>query len=67
MLKNFGLLDGSISSIEASAIVTATNDVVCDSVELAQTGIPFHLISDDAAPRQALYAFYDGRKIGRAL
>ena len=63
------LLDGSISSVEASAIVTATTNVVYNDVELAlaETDIRFHVIGDAAAPRQAPYAFHDGRKIGLAL
>jgi len=63
------LLDGSITSIEASAIVTATTNTVYNDVELAliETGINFHVIGDAAAPRQAPYAFHDGRKIGLAL
>jgi pyruvate/2-oxoglutarate dehydrogenase complex dihydrolipoamide dehydrogenase (E3) component len=63
------LLDGSTSSVEASAIVTATTNVVYNEVELAlaETDIHFHVIGDAAAPRQAPYAFHDGRKIGLAL
>ena len=63
------LLDGSTSSIEASAIVTATTNVVYNDVELAlsETEVRFHVIGDAAAPRQAPYAFHDGRKIGMAL
>ncbi len=63
------LLDGSISSVEASAIVTATTNLVYNDVELAlaATDTRFHVIGDAAAPRQAAYAFHDGRKIGLAL
>jgi 2,4-dienoyl-CoA reductase-like NADH-dependent reductase (Old Yellow Enzyme family)/thioredoxin reductase len=63
------LLDDSTTSIEASAIVTATTNVVYNEVELAlaETDIHFHVIGDAAAPRQAPYAFHDGRKIGLAL
>ena len=63
------LLDGSTSSIAASAIITATTNVVFNDVELAlaETDIQFHVIGDAAAPRQAPYAFHDGRKIGRTL
>ena len=63
------LLDGSTSSIEASAIVTATTNVVYNDVELAlaATDVSFHVIGDAAAPRQAPFAFHDGRKIGLAL
>jgi 2,4-dienoyl-CoA reductase-like NADH-dependent reductase (Old Yellow Enzyme family)/thioredoxin reductase len=60
------LLDGSVTEVEASAIVTATTNRVDNSIELAlaQAGVGFHLIGDAATPRQAPYAFHDGRKIG---
>ena len=63
------LLDGSTQLIDASAIVTATTNTVFNDVELAlaESDIKFHLIGDAAAPRQAPYAFHDGRKIGLAL
>ena len=63
------LLDGSTIEIQASAIVTATTNTVYNDVELAlaETEINFHLIGDAAAPRQAPYAFHDGRKIGLML
>ena len=60
------LLDDSVTGVDASAIVTATTNTVFNEVELAlaQSGIGFHVIGDAAAPRQAPYAFHDGRKIG---
>jgi 2,4-dienoyl-CoA reductase-like NADH-dependent reductase (Old Yellow Enzyme family)/thioredoxin reductase len=63
------LLDGSTSSIDASAIVTATTNSVDNSVELAlaETDTRFHVIGDAAAPRTAPFAFHDGRKIGLAI
>jgi len=63
------LLDGSASSIDASAIVTATTNSVDNSIELAlaAAGVGFHLAGDAAAPRTAPFAFHDGRKIGLAL
>ena len=63
------LLDGSTSTLDASAIVTATTNFVDNSVELAlaASAIDFHVIGDAAAPRTAPYAFHDGRKIGLAL
>jgi 2,4-dienoyl-CoA reductase-like NADH-dependent reductase (Old Yellow Enzyme family)/thioredoxin reductase len=63
------LLDGSITTIEASAIVTATTNTVYNEVELAlsETDISCHIAGDAAAPRSAPYAFHDGRKIGLAL
>jgi hypothetical protein len=63
------LLDGSVSDIAASAIVTATTNTADNSIELAlsEAGTRFHLIGDAAAPRTAPYAFHDGRKIGLTL
>ena len=63
------LLDGSTSSVNASAIVTATTNSVDNAVELAlsDSGIRFHLVGDAAAPRTAPFAFHDGRKIGLSL
>ena len=63
------LLDGSTSTVNASAIVTATTNRVDNTVELAlaESGIRFHLIGDAAAPRTAPFAFHDGRKIGLSL
>lgn len=63
------LLDGTLTSVDASAIVTATTNRVDNSIELALAGsdIRFHVVGDAAAPRQAPYAFHDGRKIGLAL
>ena len=63
------LLDASVESVDASAIVTATTNTVYNDVELAlaETDTRFHVIGDAAAPRQAPYAFHDGRKIGLLL
>ena len=63
------LLDGSVTEVAASAIVTATTNRVYNDVELAlvDAGVNLHLVGDAAAPRQAPYAFHDGRKIGLAL
>ena len=63
------LLDGSTQRVDASAIVTATTNTVFNDVELAlaATDIRFHVIGDAAAPRQAPYAFHDGRKIGLTI
>jgi pyruvate/2-oxoglutarate dehydrogenase complex dihydrolipoamide dehydrogenase (E3) component len=63
------LLDGEVTEVEASAIVTATTNIVYNETELAlaRAGISLHVIGDAAAPRQAPYAFHDGRKIGLNL
>ena len=63
------LLDGSITQIEASALVTATTNMACNDIGIAlsETDTKFHVIGDCANPRSAPYAFYDGRKIGLDL
>lgn len=63
------LLDGSVSSVTASAIVTATTNRVDNDIELAliQSGINLNIIGDAAAPRLAPYAFHDGRKVGLSI
>ncbi|TNF89749.1 MAG: FAD-dependent oxidoreductase, partial [Gammaproteobacteria bacterium] len=63
------LLDGEMQNIEATALVTATTNTVHQDIELAlaETDVRFHVIGDAAAPRQAPYAFHDGRKIGLQL
>lgn len=48
------------------SLVLATTNVAFDplSADLAARGIPHRLIGDCAAPRQAPYAIYEGRKAG---
>jgi 2,4-dienoyl-CoA reductase-like NADH-dependent reductase (Old Yellow Enzyme family)/thioredoxin reductase len=55
--------------VEADALVTATTNRAEDSLMAALGGFAgsTHLIGDAAAPRQAPYAFFDGRKVGLAL
>lgn len=50
----------------ADSLVLATTNVAFDplSADLAARGIPHRLIGDCAAPRQAPYAIYEGRKAG---
>ena len=62
-------LDGSESRIGADTLVTATTNVAADwlSKELEAIGMPFQAIGDGVAPRQAPYAFYEGRKVALAL
>ena len=63
------LLDGSVTRVNASALVTATTNMACNDIELALdgTGTRFHVIGDCAGPRSASYAFHEGRKIGLNL
>ena len=63
------LLDGSVTRVNASALVTATTNMACNDIELALngTGTRFHVIGDCASPRSAPYAFHEGRKVGLNL
>ncbi len=63
------LLDGSVTRVEASALVTATTNMACNDIELAlnETDTKFHVIGDCANPRSAPYAFHEGRKVGLSL
>ena len=63
------LLDGSTRRIEADALVIATTNVAEHSLGDALTGmdLELHAIGDCVAPRQAPYAFYEGRKLGLSL
>lgn len=57
---------GEHSFVEADALVTATTNSAADWLMpgLAELELPTHQIGDCAAPRQAPYAFYEGRKAG---
>ena len=63
------MLDGSVTSVEASALVAATTNMASNDIELAlhERSIKFHLIGDAASPRNAAYAFHEGRKIALSL
>ena len=64
------LLDGSEHEVAASALVMSTTNRAFEplSEELGEPGDPdIHIIGDAMAPRQAPYAFYEGRKIGRLI
>jgi hypothetical protein len=52
--------------VMADTLVTATTNSPADWIMpgLHALGIPAKLIGDAAAPRQAPYAFYEGRKTG---
>jgi len=62
-------LDGSEQRIEADALVLATTNVADTTLAdaLADDGLDLHAIGDCVAPRQAPYAFYEGRKLGLTL
>lgn len=55
--------------LEADCLVLATTNIAADwlAEELQGSSLPFFQIGDCAAPRQAPYAFHDGRKIGLQL
>ncbi len=61
------MLDGAEQTLAASALVMATTNVAFDPLPEAIAGKVLHRIGDCAAPRQAPYAFHDGRKVGLAV
>ncbi len=65
------LLSGKVQSVDASAIVFATTNAASNELELSlnkqHTVYAVHTIGDCVAPRQAPYAFYEGRKLGLVL
>ena len=63
------LLNGEVTRIEASGLITATTNMACNDIELAlsKTDIKLHAIGDCASPRSAPYAFHEGRKIALGL
>lgn len=62
-------LDGSCRHIEADTLVTATTNIAADDLAraLRDVGVAFVEIGDGAAPRQAPYAIYEGRKVALAI
>ncbi|QGY00062.1 FAD-binding protein [Roseovarius faecimaris] len=58
------LLTGEESEQAAAALVMATTNRSFDPLSEALEGVALKLIGDAAAPRQAPYAFYEGRKAG---
>lgn len=62
-------LTGRNETIEADSLVFSTTNVAANwlALELAELGIPFVEIGDGVAPRQAPYAFYEGRRAGMAI
>lgn len=57
---------GERSLVDADCLVTATTNSPADWIMegLSQLGVRTYRIGDCAAPRQAPYAFYEGRKTG---
>jgi 2,4-dienoyl-CoA reductase-like NADH-dependent reductase (Old Yellow Enzyme family)/thioredoxin reductase len=60
------LLDGSERRQEADALILATPNVAETTLldELAGSGLEVHAVGDCVAPRWAVHAIYEGRKLG---
>ncbi len=61
------MLDGGEQTLAASALVMATTNVAFDPFPEAIAGKVLIRIGDCAAPRQAAYAFHEGRKVALAI
>jgi 2,4-dienoyl-CoA reductase-like NADH-dependent reductase (Old Yellow Enzyme family) len=61
------LLTGVEQTLAASGLVMATTNVAFDPFPEAIPGKTLHRIGDCTAPRQAAFAFYEGRKAGMAV
>ena len=61
------MLDGSERRIDATALVMSTTNRAFDPLSSDLADMDVHLIGDAAAPRQAPYAFHEGRKIGLVI
>lgn len=62
-------LTGATRTVEADGLVMASTNTAANwlALELAAEGIDFVEIGDGVAPRQAPYAFYEGRVAGMRL
>ena len=60
---------GAESFLAGDCLVLATTPMAMDMLadELDELGLAYRLIGDAAAPRQAPYAFHDGRKAGQEI
>ncbi|TNC72003.1 FAD-dependent oxidoreductase [Rubellimicrobium roseum] len=61
------LLDSHEERVTAQALVMATTNRAFEPLSQDLKDLECHVIGDAAAPRQAPYAFYEGRRLGRAL
>ena len=61
------MLTGEDFRREASALVMSTTNRAFDPLSADLADLEIHLIGDAAAPRQAPYAFHEGRKVGLQL
>ena len=61
------LLTGTEETLAASALVVATTNQAFDPFPETFAGKQTHRIGDCAAPRQAPYAFHEGRRVALSL
>lgn len=61
------MLTGEEETLPASALVMATTNMAFDPFPETFAGKVTHRIGDCVAPRQAPYAFHEGRKVGLAV
>lgn len=63
------LLDGNTRRLEADTLVTATIGEAQTrlSDDLAGAGVELHAVGDCVAPRLAVMAIYEGRRLGMIL
>jgi hypothetical protein len=61
------LLTGAEQVVAASGLVMATTNLAFDPFPEGMPGKVLHRIGDCAAPRQAAFAFHEGRKLGLML
>ncbi|MFC6496334.1 hypothetical protein ACFP8Z_01600 [Gemmobacter lanyuensis] len=61
------MLTGAEETVAASALVMATTNMAFDPFPETLPGKVLHRIGDCVAPRQAPYAFHEGRKVALSL
>jgi hypothetical protein len=61
------LLTGAEETIAASGLVMATTNIAFDPFPETFPGKTTHRIGDCSAPRQAAYAFHEGRKVALGI
>ena len=61
------LLTGAEETLPASGLIMATTNMAFDPWPEAFAGKATHRIGDCVAPRQAPYAFHEGRKLALTL
>ena len=63
------MLDHTSTRVSSSALVVATTNMAFNELELALAELNhhYHAIGDCVAPRQAPFAFHEGRKLGLSI